>query len=836
MNEYDAQALDSLAPAYMARLSLHSAPFADGAQGRFMYLDPDRAQRLSLIQHLTQYSELLLLVKGAAGSGKTCLLDYYTAQAEEQWRVCRIQADAMMDADRLLGAIAEGFGLDKHSGDARDLVYRYSADQHHAGRIPVLLIDDAHELPADAFEAIFLLADAETADGAGLLRMLLFCEPQIDALLDAPALQPFKARITHTLDMPLLDDEQTAAYLRQRLSAAGYHGPALFTDREVRRIHKHAQGLPGRVNEAAHQWLLQGGAGTGAGVRLPAFLAQVKRRHIMLGGAALIIVLAVWVLQDRINALFQSPATQRETLALPSVASANTDARPTPLGLEPATPPGATPGPAGGSASASTPATPPAPAVQTDTPPETQSPPQPDTQPGTARPTEAPPSAKATHAASPVPDAPSHPAGAETAAPAVPVATPHTQNAAQQAATPAETAAPAQKTAQKPAPHPGPRLSSISPDPVIGARTPQVLSVSGSGFRPGLSVTVGWDGHKKRLSSRQVQLDSNRQLRLTLTTGVQPSTWTVQVRDGAQRVSNTLQFTVRAPGKATRRKHTAPVSETASASAPQSPAAASTPFALPEGVQGAAWLRARDPAHYTLQLLSTHSEGNVARFISAHHLGGDVASFHVRRAGQPWYTVVRGDYPNRAAAQAAAAHLPTSLKGVKPWVRRFDGIQAQLGAPVRALSPSSTAVRAPARPAASTPTVDTHPVRTAAPALPADLPGQGAPARPPAKQAGGAQALAWIWDQDPRHYTLQLLGARSEASVRRFLRAHRLAGKAVYFKTRRKGGDWYSLVYGSYPDREQARKAAARLPASLREAGPWARSFASIHAELSPPR
>jgi len=59
-----------------------------------------------------------------------------------------------------------------------------------------------------------------------------------------------------------------------------------------------------------------------------------------------------------------------------------------------------------------------------------------------------------------------------------------------------------------------------------------------------------------------------------------------------------------------------------------------------------------------------------------------------------------------------------------------------------------------------------------------------------------------------------------------------LSGKAVYFHTRHDTRDWYTVVYGVYPDKESAKRAIERLPAELKSSSPWIRSFASIHAEL----
>ena len=44
----------------------------------------------------------------------------------------------------------------------------------------------------------------------------------------------------------------------------------------------------------------------------------------------------------------------------------------------------------------------------------------------------------------------------------------------------------------------------------------------------------------------------------------------------------------------------------------------------------------------------------------------------------PWYSLVAGDYSDYAAAQAAAAKLTADSPALKPWIRRFDEIQAKM--------------------------------------------------------------------------------------------------------------------------------------------------------------
>ncbi|MDQ2076509.1 AAA family ATPase [Marinimicrobium sp. ABcell2] len=81
-------------------------------------------------------------------------------------------------------------------------------------------------------------------------------------------------------------------------------------------------------------------------------------------------------------------------------------------------------------------------------------------------------------------------------------------------------------------------------------------------------------------------------------------------------------------------------------------------------------------------------------------------------------------------------------------------------------------------------------------------------------------------------YTLQLLGAGSEQSVREFIASQPNREQLLRFTTRRQGNDWFVVVAGRYSSSEEARAAIAELPARQREAGPWPRVLRDIQVEI----
>lgn len=97
-----------------------------------------------------------------------------------------------------------------------------------------------------------------------------------------------------------------------------------------------------------------------------------------------------------------------------------------------------------------------------------------------------------------------------------------------------------------------------------------------------------------------------------------------------------------------------------------------------------------------------------------------------------------------------------------------------------------------------------------------------------------AQRENWLLQQPDSYYTLQLLGARDEQAVQRFIKKHQLpAQQTAYYRGQYKGKKWFVVLYGVYPSRNDAAKHTAELPESVRRQNPWPRSLLSIHKAIS---
>ena len=116
--------------------------------------------------------------------------------------------------------------------------------------------------------------------------------------------------------------------------------------------------------------------------------------------------------------------------------------------------------------------------------------------------------------------------------------------------------------------------------------------------------------------------------------------------------------------------------------APSAPSAevAAAPTAPSAGseLQEPDWLKARNPKHYTVQLYSGKDIDTLKEIAAAAASTEPQAYYSTGSRSGPWYSLVTGDYPDAASAQAAAAKLSVRSPALKPWVRRFDEIQAKI--------------------------------------------------------------------------------------------------------------------------------------------------------------
>lgn len=112
------------------------------------------------------------------------------------------------------------------------------------------------------------------------------------------------------------------------------------------------------------------------------------------------------------------------------------------------------------------------------------------------------------------------------------------------------------------------------------------------------------------------------------------------------------------------------------------------------------------------------------------------------------------------------------------------------------------------------------------------------PAEEPAAAATGhaiplAHQEEWIMEQDPGYFTLQVVAGYQASTVLKFIDKEALPeSELAYYYSLNRGKGWHSLLFGSYPNRDQAKGAAVELGKQLKHIKPWIRTFKSVQGDI----
>jgi DamX protein len=249
----------------------------------------DVSARLDLVRHLIENSELVPLVRGPAGIGKTLLASKLQQLAPENWSVCHLEADPAMQPERLLATIARCCGLPDIAGELlQRLVDRFEVLRKR-GRVPVLLVDDAEMLPPTSLITLLRLFEKQL-NGVRLVSIVLFANQQIDLLLSTPQLQVMSPQAIQVIDLPVMTRQEAAAYMRFLLQNEGLSEKLVLDEFKLNRIYRETQGVPGPLAAAILSAVSEGRVEQSAG----SFLSGYKKQ-LLIGGAPLLAVMLLFM-------------------------------------------------------------------------------------------------------------------------------------------------------------------------------------------------------------------------------------------------------------------------------------------------------------------------------------------------------------------------------------------------------------------------------------------------------------------------------------------------------------------------------------------------------------
>src|SRR5205814_7812291 len=222
---------------------LRERPFALTPDPDYLYPSRVHKEALSYLRYGIESHAGFIVITGAIGSGKTTLLQTMVRGLDSHTTVARVM-NTLLDPRELIESAMIDLGLDP-SGLSKPAMLKmlgeFLVNERAAGRLVLLVIDEAQNLSLPALEEVRMLSNLET-EKSKLVQIVLIGQPNLRDVLGRPELEQLRQRVTVRYHLQPLDSEETCNYVNHRLRKAALGAPLEFSRDVTDLIHLHSQG------------------------------------------------------------------------------------------------------------------------------------------------------------------------------------------------------------------------------------------------------------------------------------------------------------------------------------------------------------------------------------------------------------------------------------------------------------------------------------------------------------------------------------------------------------------------------------------------------------------
>lgn len=230
------------------RLGVVVPPFTIEADPRFMYLSTETRRALSKVSYMVEAGQGASVIVGEIGTGKTTLASWFHSRYHRRpdFVAAKIDETPKKSGLLLLRRIAAEFGLRtrRATEDQLNEFRAFLIEQTEKGVLPLIIIDEAHELFPEQFVELRRLLNFRDPKGGKAYQLVLLGRPELD--INLREVPDFNDRVATRSSLDPLTPDDTKSLIEYRLLAAGRTSkmPPLFTDEAILPIWRETRGYP----------------------------------------------------------------------------------------------------------------------------------------------------------------------------------------------------------------------------------------------------------------------------------------------------------------------------------------------------------------------------------------------------------------------------------------------------------------------------------------------------------------------------------------------------------------------------------------------------------------
>lgn len=238
----------------LSHFGLRARPFRTSPDADGYYPATTHEVALAELRRGLDNEESVLLLQAEPGLGKTLLAHRLLECLDEGVRSVFLTHGSFRTRAELLQAILFDLELPYQEMSEQELrlsLMESCLDQFQSGGRTIIVVDEAHLLPAGLLEELRLLSNLEGEKGRAV-QIVLIGLPRIAETIEEPGLETLRQRLCVCCKLEPWSVEESADYLLHQIRRCGGR-PEQLLGEDVLDILSHAgRGVPRFLNQAAH--------------------------------------------------------------------------------------------------------------------------------------------------------------------------------------------------------------------------------------------------------------------------------------------------------------------------------------------------------------------------------------------------------------------------------------------------------------------------------------------------------------------------------------------------------------------------------------------------------